>query len=180
MNNFIMFVGQPASGKTTFMQSNEQGIINTYGIGGALSSDAIIEEVAISRGLTYSEVFKDSIKLATAYVENMIGILSLEQRNFIVDQTNLTVKSRKRKLNLLIHPQNYNKIAVVFNDTSEEDLNSRLKTRDGKIIPEDIITNMRKSFEYPTVEEGFNKVMTAQEFKDTLITNPIYGGTKFA
>lgn len=183
MNNFIMFVGVPCSGKTTFLNDNQLDITRVYGVDTCISSDAVIEDIAQARGLTYSEVFKDSIELARKYIDSMMGILSLQQRNFILDQTNLTIKSRKSKLNMLIHPQNYTKIAIVFNDTDEDILRLRHSNRSeetGKTIPDNVIEDIRKSFVLPSLEEGFNKIMTVSEFKDSLIVaEPVYGEMKF-
>lgn len=171
MNTFIMFVGLPGSGKSTFIEENDRAITQQYGITGVISSDAIVQDVADSRGLTYAEVFQDSINLAGKYIDCMLGILSLQQRNFILDQTGLTAKTRRRKLGLLTHANNYHKIAVVFDNVPDDEIMRRIVTRGvetGKVIPEHVIQSMRNSFEYPQLYEGFNKIMTVQEFKDSL------------
>lgn len=181
MNNFIMFIGLPGMGKTTFIDENQGTITSTYGVDAVISSDAVIEDIAAQRGLTYSEVFQDSVKPATEYVNVMINLLSLQQRNFILDQTNLTVKSREKKLNRLWHKQNYNKIAVVFNDLNEEELDKRLYVRaqeEGKIISKQLIADFRARFELPSISEGFNHIFSSDEFKKTLA--PKYGEMKFA
>lgn len=183
MNNFILFVGVPCSGKSTFIDQNQLAITATYGVDAVLSSDAVVEDVASTRGLTYSEVFRDSIDLATKYVENMIGIFSLQQRNFILDGTNLTAKARKRKLSLLTHPQNYNKIAVVFSGIDQTVLDDRHNARheSGKIIPPEVLKEMSDRFTLPTQEEGFNAIFTPEEFLKTFIKSDTYGGgLKFA
>jgi len=184
MNNFIMFVGQVAAGKDYFLEHNQLDITAKYGVQCVLSSDDVIQDIAVARGLTYSEVFKASIGLATDYVENMIGILSLQQRDFILNQTNLTSNGRKRKLGKLIHPANYNKIAVLFDECSESEQAERLKERaeaEGKIIPAYVIESMKASFEYPVLEDGFDKIMTLAEFRDSIKKEEqIYGEAKFA
>lgn len=176
-------VGLPGSGKSTFISENQQAITAKYGVEAVISSDAVIEDIAVSRGLTYSQVFQDSIKPATEYVDSMITILSLQQRNFILDQTNLTAKSREKKLNRLWHKPNYNKIAVVFNSVTPEELSKRLYIRaqeEGKEIPDNVIQDMRNRFELPSIAEGFNQVLTEEEFKKTLENITYGGGMKFA
>jgi predicted kinase len=183
MNNFIMFIGLPGSGKTTFIGNNESRITSTYGVDCVISSDAVIEDVANARGLTYSEVFADSVNLAGKYIEAMLGILSLQQKNFILDQTNLTPKSRQRKLGLLVHPANYNRIAVVFGQKDEvliDRLNKRANVG-GKIIPTEVLNTMRRNYIAPKLEEGFTKIMTVEEFEESLNASVnSYGGAKFA
>lgn len=180
-----MFVGVPASGKSTFIEKYQNQITSQYGVDCVISSDAVIEDVAFARGLTYAEVFRDSIDLAGKYVDVMLGILSLQQKNFILDSTNLSIKSRKRKLDLLIHPQNYNKFAIIFDDITPEQRQNRLEKRaveTGKIIPKHVIDTMCNSYQIPTIAEGFTQVMTAQQFAEGLgpVDKPvIFGGTTF-
>lgn len=168
MNTFVVLVGASGVGKTSFVSENSAGLTNKYGIDSVLSSDAVIEDIAHTRGLTYSEVFKDSINLATKYVESLIGILSLQQRSFVLDQTNLTVKSRQRKLNLLVHPQNYHRLAVVFDNVSYETLLHRVKSREGKEISEELLKDMLQRYEAPSIKEGFNRVVMYKDFIEEL------------
>ena len=64
------------------------------------------------------------------------------KRNIIIDQTNLTVKSRAKKLNKL--SEEYKKIGIVFVVTADE-LERRLNERaaeGGKSIPQHVLDNM--------------------------------------
>lgn len=163
-NTFIMFVGLPGTGKSTFIEDNKTFLL-AMNIPYAMASDEIISMIAEHKGKTYSEVFDSVIDLATNSVEIGIKLESHLDRNILLDQTNLSKKSRQRKINLLTNKDNYDKIAVVF-ECDENTLNQRLTDREkhGKIIPKSVMKRMIATFEYPTVDEGFDKVMTADEF----------------
>ena len=75
--------------------------------------------------------------------------------NIIWDQTNLNIKSRNKKLQLL---DGYYKIAIVFAQPSNYELQRRLESRPGKNIPFYIINSMIDSYEEPTLEEGFDEI----------------------
>ena len=76
----------------------------------------------------------------------------------IWDQTNLTPKSRKSKLDMV--PDHYERIAVVFPTPDEAEWQRRLD-RPGKSIPQHILMGMRDSMKLPTEEEGFHEIITA-------------------
>ena len=76
--------------------------------------------------------------------------------DIVWDQTNLTKKSRKQKLSLL--PNTYTKIGCVFEIHDYEELSRRRELRKEKIIPLDAIENMKKTFEVPSLEEGFDEI----------------------
>jgi predicted kinase len=79
-------------------------------------------------------------------------------RDIIWDQTSTSVKSRKRKFNML---PDYEHIAVVFKTPEHKELMRRLFSRPGKDIPDHVIASMIASFEMPTEEEGFKEIWFA-------------------
>lgn len=181
-NYAIFFVGIAGVGKTTFADENEKGIISTYAITDRIASDDIIEDIAQSLDKTYSDVFVQSIDLANKYAEVMVGIMSTSKRNFIIDRTNLTVKSRQRMLNLIKNTNDYTKIAVVFKEPDAIELRRRLDDRAnfyGKIITPVRTKEMQDRYEEPTISEGFDKVMSVEEFEKTLGIDNTYGEARF-
>jgi predicted kinase len=120
-----------------------------------LSTDNYIEKYAKRVGQTYNEVFDDVIKDATRELELELNWSKSKGRNIIWDQTNLSIKTRKKKLSKL--PSFYAKGAVYFEISLEEAL-ERNKHREGKFIPESILKRMWHQFEIPTLEEGFDYV----------------------
>ena len=154
-----MLIGLPASGKSTWAASyiakNPEMAFQV------VSSDAIIEEKALLEGLTYSASHKKNIGCSIDEMERRFRQHVKDGINIIHDQTNLTVKTRKKHLAKV---KGYVKTAVIFTP-AEKKWRRRFETRTaktGKYIPEFIIKNMIKNFELPTRKEGFNKVISIQ------------------
>ena len=143
-------IGIPGSGKSTWIKNN---VFNDSVI---LSTDDLIEIAAQEAGLTYNEVFEDNIENATKKFFDSIKFHVSKDNNIIIDRTNLTIKSRKRILDLI--PDTYKKIAIVINCSDPFIHAPRLMSRKGKTIPEYVFQSMIKSFQPPTVEEGFDDI----------------------
>ena len=149
----VMLCGIPCSGKSTYVNKLltyeywENAII--------LSTDNYIEEQAKRLGMTYNEVFQDCIDEATRQLEMSFVRAKEEGKRIIWDQTNLSIKTRKKKLTKV--PSIYKRTVVWFQVDLEEAL-KRNETREGKFIPESILKRMYHQFEIPTLEEGFDFV----------------------
>ena len=156
MSKLIMLVGLPGSGKSTFGK-----IIQGEGI--RLSTDDIIELHATIEGKTYNEVFQDSITTAKKLLEVHLEWALRENEPLIIwDQTNLTVKTRKAKLQKI--PEHYEKICLFF-DTDFKKILERNEDRrlTGRNVSNRILFQMKDSLQVPTKEEGFDKVYTIKE-----------------
>lgn len=148
MAKLYMLIGVPGSGKTTWIKNNKHNAV-------VLSTDDYIERVADKQGKTYSEVFKDAIGPASDQMEKDLIQATRNDQDIIWDQTNLTAKVRKQKLQRI--PKSYKKIAVYF--SVPQDLRDRLASRPGKTIPEPVIISMINQLQPPTKEEGFDEVV---------------------
>jgi len=153
MSECIMLCGIPTSGKSTYVEKLKK--IPYWENAVVLSTDAYIEKQAQRLGRTYNEIFDDVIDDATRELELKFNEAKNDGRDIIWDQTNLTVKTRRKKLSKL--PSWYHRGAVYFEITLEEAL-KRNETREGKFIPESIIKRMYHQFEIPTMSEGFEYV----------------------
>lgn len=150
---FYMLVGLPGAGKTTWAMRNLPPN-SLY-----LSTDSIIEDMAANLGKTYNDVFKDIINPAQRVVDGELYLHSYPGKtNICLDQTNLSPKSRKRKLDLIAH-KGYKKIAVYF-DTPTEVIEKRLELRNltGKIITKKLLEDLRATFVRPSLDEGFDEI----------------------
>ncbi len=148
-----MLCGIPTSGKSTFVEKLKK--LDYWKDAVVLSTDNYIEKQAQRCGLTYNQIFDDVIDNATRELELEFNMAKDKGKNIIWDQTNLSVKTRRRKLSKL--PSFYRRDAVYFEISLEEAL-ERNQLREGKFIPESILKRMWHQFEIPTLEEGFDYV----------------------
>jgi|TARA_B110000438_G_C15287445_1_gene425377 predicted kinase len=152
-----MLIGLPGSGKSTwvadYIANNSEMDFRV------VSSDNIIEEKALIENLSYRASHEKNIGFAVDEMERRFRQYVKDGFNIIHDQTNLSKKARNKHLAKV---KSYQKLAVLF--LLEEELwRRRLETRrvkTGKYIPEYIIKNMTKSFEFPTKKEGFDKIIS--------------------
>ena len=149
----VMLCGIPCSGKSTYV--NKLLTYEYWENSSILSTDNYIEEQAKRLGMTYNEVFQDCIDEATRQLEMSFVRAKEEGKRIIYDQTNLSIKTRKKKLTKV--PSIYKRTVVWFQVDLEEAL-KRNETREGKFIPESILKRMYHQFEVPTLEEGFDFV----------------------
>jgi predicted kinase len=149
----VMLCGLPTSGKSTYI--NKLKKISYWENAIVLSTDNYIENQAQRVGMTYNEAFEDLIDSASRQLEIDFIEAKDNGRDIIWDQTNLTIKSRRKKLSKL--PSHYCRGVVYFEISLEEAL-ARNKHREGKFIPEDILKRMYHQFEIPTIAEGFDYV----------------------
>ena len=79
------------------------------------------------------------------------------ERNDVViwDQTNLSYKSRGKKLEMV--PKTYKKTAVSFGIPA--DWKERLEGRQGKVIPSDVLNGMMRGYDPPMLSEGFDEII---------------------
>ena len=153
MPECVFLCGIPCSGKSTYV--NKLKKIPYWENAVVLSTDNYIEKVAQEHNTTYNEIFEDCISEATRQLELAFIMAKDKGKNIIWDQTNLSVKSRKKKLSKL--PSFYARGVIYFEISLEEAL-ERNKNREGKFIPENILKRMYHQLEIPTKNEDFDYV----------------------
>lgn len=157
---FYMMIGLPASGKSTWVNQFVASHSSTMSALFVVSTDDIIEMIGNRYGMTYNQVFDE---LTYSFAEKMSHKLARHairnNMNLIWDQTNLTEKSRARKLNL-VPVSVYKRIAVYF--PIPDDLDKRLLSRPGKNIPSNVIENMKNILEEPKLSEGFDQIIVVK------------------
>jgi predicted kinase len=147
-----MMIGIPASGKSTYAKKLQHSNPDVVYI----STDHIIEEYAKLQNTTYNSVFNNYYNIAQELMYKELDNAVNNEKDIIWDQTNLTIKSRRKKLNKLV---NYRKIAVVCETPDDATLSARLSNRQGKHISQRIIAQMKGDFTYPEYSEGFELII---------------------
>jgi predicted kinase len=145
-----MLVGIPASGKTTWC--NNQPFTQDCAI---ISTDQYVEEYAAQTGKTYTEAFQEYMPIAVDRMADDVIEAREAGRNIIWDQTSTSIATRAKKFRML---PNYYAIAVVFPIPERQELERRLASRPGKIVPMDVVDWMIRKWEEPTLEEGFMEI----------------------
>lgn len=152
MSKCTFLVGPPGVGKSTYVD-HHGCYVDCY----VLSTDNIITQIALAYDMTYDETFKDLIGFAEkVFYRNMQRAID-EGSDILIDRTNLTVKGRKKIIDML-KPHGYTFEAVVFSIPERSEWDRRLASRKGKFISRMIIDNMMENYVEPSVEEGFTLI----------------------
>lgn len=148
--NLLLFVGPPASGKTTFAKKQMKLT------GGAYISRDDIRFSKLQEGDDYfkyeNEVFTDFIGAIKHYTNDE------SVSNIYVDATHINQKSRMKTLNRLDLNKYDKVIAFVFMVHKDVCL-ERNKKRDGlRRVPDKAIHDMYERFTFPLPSEPFDEV----------------------
>lgn len=154
MAKCYQLIGVPGSGKSTWVKNQDWAKDCVV-----VSTDEFVEDYAKEVGSTYNEVFEDYMPTAVKLMTEKVERAREAGKDIIWDQTSMSIKSRKRKFQML---RDYEHIAVLFKTPEPVELERRLNSRPGKNIPDHVMKSMIKSFDIPTVEEGFKEVWFAQ------------------
>ena len=153
MPQLSMMIGVSGAGKSSCVESIVDGDI-------ILSTDRWLEEYAKLNDLTYNEAFQMKYKESEMALRQDLAFAIRHGQNIIWDQTNLTKKTRKRKLAMI--PKEYRKVAILINTPPEiihESNNS------GRGLPNHVINDMIMRLEPPTEDEGFSKIVVIERVK---------------
>ena len=153
MPKLYVLVGVPGSGKSTWIANQDWSKDCAI-----ISTDHYVEAYARSIGRSYSEVFNEFMPKAVDLMAKDVIAARDNNRDIIWDQTSTTVASRRKKFAML---PDYYSIAVVFKTPEAEELGRRLRSRPGKVIPQDVVQGMIDNFDHPTEDEGFNEIWYA-------------------
>jgi len=148
----MLLVGPTLSGKSTWIRNNYPTI-------NVISRDEIVMEVAGTRD--YNKAFEtvDQKLVDRVLAERRTGA-NLTKTSTIVDMTNMTVKRRAQTLRYF--DDSFYKIAVVFPILSDEQYQMRnidRNSKENKWIPPSVIKSMIDSYQEPTSDEGFSKII---------------------
>ena len=148
----ILLVGPILSGKSTWIRDNYSGV-------NIISRDEIVMEVAGIRDYNKAFEIVDQ-KLVDKILKERLHRSNMQKISTIVDMTNMTVKRRSQTLRYF--DDSFYKIAVVFPILSDEQYQMRnidRNSKENKWIPPSVIKSMIDSYQEPTSDEGFSKII---------------------
>lgn len=154
MKKVYVMVGLPGTGKSTYIKNNLKDLF-------VASSDDYIQLKADLAGATYNEMFQSCVDEATSVFNRLIKMATVANIDFVIDRTNLTVKTRSQILKKI--PDSYSKIAVHIHTPSDYNEWLRRLNRPGKLIPNHVISNMINNYEPPHISEGFDEIITVEQ-----------------
>jgi predicted kinase len=148
-SNFVVLCGIPYSGKTHFLKTK-------FLDHKTISLDSFLHAKATEEGITYNESFSRYIASADYAKKELLKFYKQDlSQNVLVDQTNLTSKTRRA---LLEFAGNRHKVAIWFPLPSLEVLEERIQLRSSQVIPPNVIKHMADIYSKPSLEEGFDEV----------------------
>lgn len=147
LKDVIVLVGLPASGKSTYIDK----YLKDYTV---ISNDHIIEEYAKKNDISYTKAYMelDRKDVQREYKNNLLKAIKTSNK-VVIDNTNMSVK--KRHSSLAHFGDEWKKTALVF-EIDKKELRKRLDKRakeTGKVIPQQVITDMTRAYEKPTSKE---------------------------
>ena len=150
----MVLVGPPLSGKDTYLRSQD---FSDFVI---ISRDDIL--MSLHSNSDYSEAFSSvDQKLVDKLLNQKIQDCITNNKNVIINMTNMTKKSRNKHLSKFPNVQ-YNKVAVVFPKLNLCDYinrNDKRKSEENKFIPLNVIQSMIENWQEVTLDEGFNTII---------------------
>lgn len=162
MKQFIMTMGAPGSGKTTWARQYVEDVHRKYGVKLAYISRDEIRFELLKEDEGYFTHEDEVLKRFFDEIEYADMDSFDEYDGIVVDATHLNPQSRHKVLSR-INSENYVKIAAVFKPSVETCLEQN-HLREGRArVPDQVLVSMYNGFIPPKKEEGFDFIWTKGE-----------------
>ncbi|OCT84056.1 heterogeneous nuclear ribonucleoprotein U-like protein 2 isoform X2 [Xenopus laevis] len=155
----LLMIGLPGSGKTTWaLKHSQENSEKQYLL---MSTDILIPQLKTAGPDSNQEDPKarDSLtKLATQCLIRLIPLASRRKRNYIIDQCTVYNSAQRRKMNCF---KGFQRKAVVV-VPNEEEWKKRVeqrKEKEGEIIPETVLLEMKANFNIPKRTEYLHEIL---------------------
>ena len=144
----ILLSGIPYSGKSVYTNNN-------FPLTTVVSSYLEIEKYCSRTDQHYNDVFHDYYNIAELAMMNEFQYCVDNRLDFIIDRTNLSVKSRQKWIDKI--PNCYDIECHYWTPDIELSI-SRKSGRPEKVISDKLLYSMSGNFIEPSIEEGFSLI----------------------
>ncbi|KAG8437989.1 hypothetical protein GDO86_008613 [Hymenochirus boettgeri] len=155
----LLMVGMPGSGKTSWaLKHSQENPEKRYQ---HLSTDQLLPQLKTAGPESEEEDLKTRdhlTQLATQCLIRLIPLAARRKRNYIIDQCTVYNSAQRRKMNCF---KGFNRKAVLM-VPSDEEWKKRVeqrKEKEGEIIPESVLLEMKANFTIPKTSEQLNEVL---------------------
>lgn len=156
--DMVFLIGVPCSGKSTFLKENSDRFKEHV----TISFDNSILETCENSETTYNDAYhsisRDELKKIEKQLFEKIKDSVKERKNIVIDQTNLSPKSRRSRMGM-VSTKVYNFVADVFLIDYEtfKDRDRKRTIEQGKTINDKVLNSMLQRFTLPLPCE-FSKI----------------------
>jgi len=158
----IMLVGVPGSGKSSVRRLLCQLGMPIY----VASTDDYIEQKASELSISMDEAFRRFYKEADVAVMDLVKVANATENCILIwDQTNVSAKSRAKKLGMC---RNFKRKIAIVCEAPDEVCIKRAIGRRRRPIPAQVVQNMLGNFDSIKPGEGFDCVFKYDTANNTL------------
>eukprot|EP00397_Hematodinium_sp_SG-2012_P029446 GEMP01031106.1.p1 GENE.GEMP01031106.1~~GEMP01031106.1.p1 ORF type:complete len:480 (+),score=108.74 GEMP01031106.1:80-1519(+) len=157
---FVMMVGLPACGKTTWaLKYMDRHPRRGYTL---LGTTTVIDQMKVvgmdSRKGNFGERWQQLVAQATPLFQKLCAIAGKSIRNIILDQTNVFAEARERKIADYLEYGERRAIVIVNDTDTLERRSNQRECEEGKVVPKEVVLGMKAVFTKPELSEGFTAI----------------------